>query len=136
MYCHNCGKRVSDDAKFCPYCGSNLSKQLLEESEAKVEDTPVADMVSIGKDIETLIKEKIEEKDFDGALNIAEQVIKLNLDNAEAWLWKGTALVSLKRYAEALKAFKKSIELDPDDAEAWLGKGIALVRLERNAQAL
>lgn len=24
MYCHQCGKEVSDDAKFCPYCGVSL----------------------------------------------------------------------------------------------------------------
>ncbi len=21
MYCHNCGKEINDDVKFCPYCG-------------------------------------------------------------------------------------------------------------------
>ncbi|MFA7222621.1 MAG: zinc ribbon domain-containing protein [Bacilli bacterium] len=25
MYCHNCGKEVPDDAKFCPNCGVDLS---------------------------------------------------------------------------------------------------------------
>lgn len=24
MYCHQCGKEVADDAKFCPYCGTQL----------------------------------------------------------------------------------------------------------------
>ena len=24
MYCHNCGKQVNDDAKFCSYCGAAL----------------------------------------------------------------------------------------------------------------
>lgn len=26
MYCKKCGKQITDDAKFCPYCGANISE--------------------------------------------------------------------------------------------------------------
>lgn len=26
MYCHNCGKEVGQDMKFCPYCGAQLDQ--------------------------------------------------------------------------------------------------------------
>ena len=25
MYCHNCGKEISEGIQFCPYCGTNLN---------------------------------------------------------------------------------------------------------------
>lgn len=30
MYCPNCGKEVSADAKFCPYCGGVMGKKVLD----------------------------------------------------------------------------------------------------------
>lgn len=32
MYCHQCGKEVSDEAKFCPYCGAQLSQSDFQEN--------------------------------------------------------------------------------------------------------
>lgn len=40
MYCSNCGKEISDAAKFCPLCGSpqSTSQQTKSESESVVID--------------------------------------------------------------------------------------------------
>lgn len=40
MYCNNCGKEISDAAKFCPLCGSpqSASQQTKSESESVVID--------------------------------------------------------------------------------------------------
>lgn len=40
MYCSNCGKEISDAAKFCPLCGSpqSASQQTKSESESVVID--------------------------------------------------------------------------------------------------
>ena len=24
MYCHQCGKEINDEVKFCPYCGAPI----------------------------------------------------------------------------------------------------------------
>ncbi|MBQ3384772.1 MAG: zinc-ribbon domain-containing protein [Erysipelotrichaceae bacterium] len=26
MYCYKCGKKIPDEAKFCPYCGAEVKK--------------------------------------------------------------------------------------------------------------
>ena len=38
MFCENCGKEISNDAKFCRYCGSSTSEEI-EETEEKKEET-------------------------------------------------------------------------------------------------
>jgi hypothetical protein len=37
MFCPECGREVSDDAKFCPHCGHNLSEEA-EEREAEAQE--------------------------------------------------------------------------------------------------
>ncbi len=38
MKCNNCGKEVSDDAKFCSECGTKIERPMLAEtvSSAKI----------------------------------------------------------------------------------------------------
>ena len=48
----------------------------------------------------------------------------------------GTALRSLRRYDDALKAFDKAVQLKPDKAELWVAMGRALGELNRPADAL
>lgn len=38
MYCHNCGKQVSDSSKFCRYCGAALSEENAAEEKPKTGD--------------------------------------------------------------------------------------------------
>lgn len=38
MYCHNCGKQVSDNSKFCRYCGAALSEENAAEEKPKTGD--------------------------------------------------------------------------------------------------
>ncbi len=38
MYCHNCGKQVSDNSKFCRYCGAALSEENATEEKPKFGD--------------------------------------------------------------------------------------------------
>ncbi|MFA7222823.1 MAG: zinc ribbon domain-containing protein [Bacilli bacterium] len=33
MYCHKCGKQIPDDAKFCPYCGEDVSNDNKKEDD-------------------------------------------------------------------------------------------------------
>ena len=45
MYCYQCGKEVSEDAKFCPYCGASLTQtkgsyQPIQTQTVSSEDAP------------------------------------------------------------------------------------------------
>ena len=31
MFCGNCGKKIDENAKFCPYCGVSVNKKLLKD---------------------------------------------------------------------------------------------------------
>jgi tetratricopeptide (TPR) repeat protein/ADP-heptose:LPS heptosyltransferase len=48
----------------------------------------------------------------------------------------GDALLHLKRYEEALKAFDKAIQFQPESAELWRSLGNALLQLNRDNEAL
>jgi len=74
--------------------------------------------------------------EYEEALKKSEEMIKVEENNAFAWVTKGIAMITLWKHEEALEAFSKSIELDPEDAHAWFGKGLALWVLDRPGEAL
>ena len=41
MYCHNCGKAVSDVSRFCPYCGAQLPAPAAPVDQRPVNQRPV-----------------------------------------------------------------------------------------------
>ena len=45
---------------------------------------------------------------------------------ANDWINKGSALIQLGKYDEAVLAYDRAIEIDPQYAEAWNNKGDAL----------
>ena len=58
------------------------------------------------------------------------------LNDADDWTGKGTTLLKLEKYEEALNAYEKAIELSPENTNAWAGKSTALFGLERYEEAL
>ena len=56
---------------------------------------------------------------------------ELDPKNGNAWNNRGTALVALKRYEEAIQSYDKAIELDPKKGNAWNNRGVALRQLKR-----
>lgn len=36
MYCPNCGKKIPDSAKFCPYCGSTMNHRSAQNTESAI----------------------------------------------------------------------------------------------------
>jgi tetratricopeptide (TPR) repeat protein len=52
-----------------------------------------------------------------------------------AWVNKGSSLLKLGRYSEALAAYDEAIRIDPQSALAWNRKGLALKKLDLPADA-
>ena len=73
------------------------------------------------KSVETLIilgKSKLEEGDFDQALNLFQQAILLDQKDPDLWNLTGITLRSMGRYSEAVECFNKSLSLDPRDKDS------------------
>ena len=70
------------------------------------------------KSVETLVtlgKYKLEEGDFDVALDLFQQAILLDQKDPDLWNLTGITLRSMGRYNEAVECFNKSLNLDPRD---------------------
>jgi tetratricopeptide (TPR) repeat protein len=62
------------------------------------------------------------------------KALKVNPSYLPAWGLKGTALLGLERYGEALECFDKSLEMHPS-AIAWHRKGVCCYHLDRREEA-
>ena len=42
MYCHQCGKEINDEVKFCPYCGApiDLGQTQTDQGYQPLQDNP------------------------------------------------------------------------------------------------
>ena len=73
------------------------------------------------KSVETLVtlgKSKLEEGDFDEALDLFQQAISLDQKDPDLWNLTGITLRSMGRYNEAVECFNKSLDLDPRDKDS------------------
>lgn len=69
-------------------------------------------------------------------LQTCEQAISNDPTNVNAYLNKGTCLVALGRYEDALAAIDQALHLDPSNVDAHYDKGSVLVALKRYEEAL
>ena len=73
------------------------------------------------KSVETLVtlgKSKLEEGDFDQALDLFQQAILLDQKDPDLWNLTGITLRSMGRYSEGVECFNKSLSLDPRDKDS------------------
>ena len=73
------------------------------------------------KSVETLVtlgKSKLEEGDFDQALDLFQQAILLDQKDPDLWNLTGITLRRMGRYSAAVECFNKSLSLDPRDKDS------------------
>jgi predicted O-linked N-acetylglucosamine transferase (SPINDLY family) len=70
------------------------------------------------------------------AFEAYELALKINPDDPEVLINKGSTCNDIKNYASALEALERAIQLKPDVPEAWSNKGIALNNLNLYQDAI
>ena len=74
--------------------------------------------------------QRINSKNYQGAIADFTQVLQQNPRSAEAHLNRGLALARLKKYQEALQDFDRAVEIKADLAPAYLSRGITRTQIE------
>lgn len=69
-------------------------------------------------------------------INKSDRLIAVNLNDNNAWHYKGTELNFLGKYDEAITALDKALSIDPNNPHTWYVKGQALSALGRYQEAL
>jgi len=77
-----------------------------------------------------------EMKNYQKAIAIYDDALKINPKDTTALNNKGTALISLNKYQEAIKCFEKALEIDPKDASVLHNKGVNLEKLGKHQDAI
>lgn len=70
------------------------------------------------------------------SLQSFDKALVLEPANASAQLYRGNALIELKRDAEAIELFDLVLARHPESFDAWSNRGLALYTLKRYAEAL
>ena len=73
---------------------------------------------------------------FEEGLKSIDEFIEMKPDDSEGWYNKGTALMKMKEYTDAIVAFDKAVELDPAATEKRYNHGLTLWALNRHDDAL
>lgn len=69
--------------------------------------------------------DKVQKKDYQGAINDYTQAIKINPQYAEAYYNRGNARLELKDYQEAINDFNQAININPKYIYAYSSRGTA-----------
>lgn len=74
-------------------------------------------------------------QDYQTAIKLYDEAIKLRSDFPEAEYQRGQALIALGRAADAERAFRRAVELRPEWALPYVSLGSQLLRARRHAEA-
>jgi tetratricopeptide (TPR) repeat protein len=67
---------------------------------------------------------RLNQGNYQNAIDDFSKIIELNTNNASAYLYRGHARTNLKDYAGAIADYNLAIQLDPNLAHAYAGRGI------------
>jgi predicted Zn finger-like uncharacterized protein len=74
--------------------------------------------------------------DYYHALEVLDRGLRLDADNAEGWMGKGTAHYKLRQLPEAVAAFQRAIKIDPARVEAYYRLGLVYHDQDKSADAI
>jgi lipoprotein NlpI len=95
--------------------------------------------VASAETVEELLKAArtaLMKQDYDEALRLSDKAIGLDTKNAEAYLLRGKAHITLRHHAEAVADLDKCLELGPDLAEAYDHRGSEHFKLGHITESL
>jgi tetratricopeptide (TPR) repeat protein len=76
------------------------------------------------------------DEDYDTAIRLINQVIKIDPRNAEAFRIRGKYYNYKEKYNKAIIAFDKSLNIDSGYGDAYIGRGTAYARLNKYDRAI
>jgi tetratricopeptide (TPR) repeat protein len=84
-----------------------------------------------GQEAYTKAQAAWEKGEWESALGLCEEALKINRRFKEAWLLKGQITWQMKDYKTALGSFEEYLRLDPKNTLVWVNRGQCLFELER-----
>lgn len=72
-----------------------------------------------------------EKGEWEHALNLCDEALKINKRQKEAWLLKGQIYWQMKNHKMALSSFDEYLRLDPKNVSVWVNRAANLFELER-----
>jgi len=74
--------------------------------------------------------------DYANAIEIYDQVLEIDPQNARAFHSKGNAMDLLGRYEEAISCYESALTCDPNNAETLYNKGVTLCKIGRQSEGV
>jgi len=136
MFCSNCGKELTDGARFCSYCGStvgaasssgNVNNNLPEVTNADLQKAEA---------LRDKAKQKLDKEKYDEVLDLCGKSLDLNPNDDVTWFFAGIAADGNGDHDNAIKYFSNSIELDDNESTYYFWRGSAYYELEDYDNAL
>ena len=72
-----------------------------------------------------------EKGQWETALNLCDEALKINKRIKDAWQLKGQIYWQMKDHGKALKSYRQYLKIDPENALVWVNLSAALFELER-----
>lgn len=149
MFCGNCGKKIDENAKFCPYCGVSVNKKLLKDEKTFPDSilaqkkhkrirtivigTVIIAAVGIGA---VAVRQKKLDDEYNTYLNEAQQYLSdFNYEKAEVVLRQALDGRPEKKEAYIILAEVYQKEEKDNDATEILEKALEQVKLKKSEQA-
>lgn len=79
--------------------------------------------------------DSLNEGEIQDALQLYDEILKVNPTHINALNYKGLALASLGNYEEAIQWYDKVLNIYPNDKDAKYNKGIALLSLNKSTES-